>query len=65
MDAPDNSFDAGYLDGELAAITQLPSRRAHARISMAEPYDPMYAQGYADGYLNTTAVNAAARKDTR
>ncbi|CAM5493534.1 MULTISPECIES: hypothetical protein [Streptomyces] len=56
---PDDSFEAGMLDGELAAMTGLNSRRAHARISMAEQYDPMYAQGYSDGYLNTTALNAA------
>ncbi|MFE1767273.1 hypothetical protein ACFW81_24025 [Streptomyces angustmyceticus] len=65
MDAPDNSFDTGYLDGELAAITGLPSRRAHARIAMAEDHDPLYAQGYSDGYLNATAINAATAKDTR
>lgn len=60
----DKSFDAGYLDGELAAVTKLPSHRAHTRIAMAEQYDPMYAQGYADGYLNATAVNAALRDST-
>lgn len=58
----DQAFDAGYLDGELAAITRLPARRVHARISMAEQHDPIYAQGYSDGYLNATAVNAARRQ---
>nr|WSX25507.1 hypothetical protein OG690_38130 [Streptomyces tubercidicus] len=62
MTATDNTFDAGYLDGELAAITGLPARRAHARIAMAEPYDRLYAQGYSDGYLNATAVNNALRQ---
>ncbi|MGY5127367.1 hypothetical protein [Streptomyces nigrescens] len=57
-----NTFDAGYLDGELAAITGLPARRAMARASMADQHDPLYAQGYADGYLNATAVNAALRQ---
>ncbi|MGY0065152.1 hypothetical protein ACWY4P_53525 (plasmid) [Streptomyces sp. LZ34] len=56
---PDNSFEAGYLDGELAAMTGLDSRRATARIEMAADYDPMYAQGYSDGYLHATALNAA------
>ncbi|MFD8626647.1 hypothetical protein ACFV4E_22650 [Streptomyces hygroscopicus] len=56
---PDDSFEAGYLDGELAAMTGLNSRRATARMAMAEQHDPMYAQGYSDGYLNTTALNAA------
>lgn len=56
---PDASFEAGYLDGEIAAATSLPSRRAHAIASMAEQYDPMWAQGYADGYLHVTAINAA------
>ncbi|PBC72329.1 MULTISPECIES: hypothetical protein [unclassified Streptomyces] len=65
MNAPDNSFEDGYLDGGLAALTGLPSRRAHARIAMAEQYDPLYAQGYSDGYLNTTAVNAALRDSAR
>ena len=57
-----NSYDAGYFDGELAAITKLPARRAMARASMADQHDPLYAQGYADGYLNATAVNAALRQ---
>lgn len=56
---PEQSFNAGYLDGELAAMTGLSSRRATARIEMAADYDPMYAQGYSDGYLNATDVNAA------
>ena len=54
-----NAYDAGYTDGELAAITGLPSRRAHARASMADQYDPLYAQGYIDGYLHAIQVNAA------
>ncbi|WP_039942937.1 hypothetical protein [Streptomyces himastatinicus] len=56
---PDDSFDAGFLDGELAVMEGLSSARAHARIEMAELYDPMYAQGYSDGYLHATAFNAA------
>lgn len=63
--SPDASFEAGYLDGELAAATGLPSRRAHARISMAEQHDPMYAEGYSDGYLHVTAINAALAEKER
>lgn len=58
-DENDNSYTTGYSDGELAAITRLSSRRAHARAAMADQYDPLYAQGYIDGYLHQTAVNAA------
>ncbi|MGV9278125.1 hypothetical protein [Streptomyces griseosporeus] len=54
-----NSYNDGYTDGELAATTHLSSRRVHARASMADPYDPQYAQGLIDGYLHTIQVNAA------
>ncbi|MBP5918716.1 hypothetical protein F3K34_43820 [Streptomyces sp. LBUM 1486] len=57
----EDSYNTGYSDGELAAITKLPARRAHARASMADQYDPLYAQGYTDGYLHQTQVNAALR----
>jgi hypothetical protein len=60
-----NSYDDGYTDGELAAITHLPSRRVHARAAMADPYDPLYAQGLIDGYLHATAVNAALTNKQR
>lgn len=49
--AGDPSYNAGELDGELAAITGLPSDRVHARAAMAHPYDPDYAAGLVDGYL--------------
>lgn len=58
---PKTSYDAGLLDGELAAVSRLSSRRAHARAAMADDYDPLYAQGYMDGYLHQTEVNAAHR----
>jgi hypothetical protein len=51
-----NSYNDGYTDGELAAITHLSSRRIHARASMADPYDPLYAQGLIDGYLHQIQV---------
>lgn len=60
----DSSYNDGYTDGELAAITHLSSARVHARAAMADMYDPLYAQGLTDGYLHAIAVNAAlAEKD--
>jgi hypothetical protein len=56
---PDTSYDQGLIDGELAAITKLPACRAMAIASMADQYDPLYAQGYGDGYLHGIQVNAA------
>ncbi|MGP3737987.1 hypothetical protein ACTWJ9_33295 (plasmid) [Streptomyces sp. GDS52] len=54
-----DSYNDGLLDGELAAITHLSSARVHARAAMADPHDPLYAQGLIDGYLHAIAVNAA------
>lgn len=60
----DDSYNAGYFDGELDAISKLPAAEATARASMADPYDPLWAQGYADGYLNQIQVAyALAQKD--
>ncbi|MGW1870969.1 hypothetical protein ACWCPS_36190 [Streptomyces mauvecolor] len=58
------SYNHGEADGELAAFTGLASARVHARAWMAEQHDPMYAQGYIDGYLAETARNAALRNRT-
>lgn len=57
----DPSYRDGRLDGQLAAITRLSSRRAHARAAMAAQYDRAYADGYMDGFLDQTAANAAHR----
>lgn len=57
-----NSYDQGYTDGEFAALEKLSSRRAHARAAMADDHDPLYAQGYIDGYLHQIAVTAALRE---
>lgn len=51
----DTSYNHGYTDGEFAAIEKLPARRVLARAAMADEYDPLYAQGYADGYLDQIA----------
>lgn len=55
----DDSFNTGLIDGEIAATTRLSARRAHARAAMADQYDPLYAQGYIDGYLHGIELNAA------
>lgn len=56
---PDNdaSYEAGFLDGELDAISKLPAALATARASMAALHDPMWAQGYDDGFLHAIALN--------
>ena len=60
-----NSYNDGYTDGELAAITNLPSRRVHARAAMADQHDALYAQGLIDGYLHAIQVNAALTEKNR
>lgn len=60
-----DSYKDGYTDGELAAITKLPARRVHARASMADPYDTLYAQGLVDGFLHAIQVNAALAEKGR
>jgi hypothetical protein len=60
-DQEPGSYEQGRLDGQLAALTRLPSRRAHARAAMARPYDPAYADGYLDGFDHQTDINAQLR----
>jgi hypothetical protein len=55
----DKSYNAGYTDGELDAISKLPAAMANTRISLAEPHDPLWAQGYTDGYLDEIQRNHA------
>ncbi len=55
----DDSYNAGYFDGELDAISKLPARTAMARVSMADQYDQLWADGYADGYLHQIQVTYA------
>ena len=59
-----SSYGAGYFDGELDAISKLPAAEATARASMADPYDPLWAQGYADGYLNQIQTTYALTQQT-
>lgn len=63
--ADGGSYNDGYFDGELAAITKLPARRVHARASMADAYDPLWAQGYIDGYLHQIQVTHALAEKTK
>ncbi|MGW2725533.1 hypothetical protein [Streptomyces sp. NPDC001492] len=58
----DPNYQAGLLDGELDAIGKLPAATAMARASMADPYDPAWAQGYADGFQNGIEAVAALRQ---
>lgn len=53
-----DSFNVGYLDGELAAeVAGLDPQRANAIADMADDHDPLYAQGYYEGYWSRHAVN--------
>ncbi|WP_329126198.1 hypothetical protein [Streptomyces sp. NBC_01353] len=49
----DKSWDDGFIDGELAAISGLSARRALARHEMANDHDPMYAAAYWESYART------------
>lgn len=55
----DNSYNAGYFDGELDVISKLPARMVLDRASMAQAYAPLWAQGYSDGYLHQIQVTYA------
>jgi hypothetical protein len=60
----DNSYNVGYFDGELDAISKLPAAMATDRAAMAEQYDPLWTQGYSDGYLHQIQVTyALAQKE--
>ena len=54
----DSSYETGFLDGELDAITQLPADLHTARASWGDLYDPMWAAGYTDGFIHATTLNA-------
>ncbi|MEU5043226.1 hypothetical protein [Streptomyces griseorubiginosus] len=60
----DDAYQAGFLDGELDAISKLPAALATARASMAEPHNPMWAQGYDDGFIHATTINALDRENS-
>lgn len=54
-----DSYNIGYFEGELDAITHLPRSIALARVSMAGAHNHLWAQGYQDGYLHQTQVTQA------
>lgn len=54
-----NSYEDGYFDGELDAISKLPAHTAMNRVAMADQYDPLWADGYADGFLHQIQVTYA------
>ena len=60
-----DSYNAGCFDGQLDALAKFPARQAMERASMADPYDPLWAQGYSDGYLHGIQLNAALMEKER
>ncbi len=52
-----NSYDTGYLDGCLAAVDKTPASIVLSRAAAADEHDPLWAQGYDDGYLHQIAIN--------
>jgi hypothetical protein len=54
-----DSYDDGYFDGELDAISKLPAIQVEARASMGAEHDDLWAQGYSDGYLNQIQITYA------
>ena len=62
----DQSYGAGYFDGELDAIAKLPSALAHSRAAMADEHDEDWAQGYIDGYqAQIQATHTLAQEASR
>ena len=57
------SYETGYLDGRLAATDKTPSSIVLSRATTADQYDPLWAQGYNDGYLDQTTLHAALREE--
>lgn len=57
-----NSYETGYLDGRLAAVDKTPASIVLSRAAAADLYDPLWAQGYDDGYIDQTALHAALRE---
>lgn len=51
------SYQAGFLDGELDAVSQLPAEMHTVRASWGDLHDPMWAAGYTDGFIHATTLN--------
>lgn len=58
----ENSYDIGYLEGQLAAVDKTPSSIVMSRAAAAEPHDLLWAYGYNDGFIDQTNHNAALRE---
>lgn len=56
----DNSWDTGYSEGDRDATNGLTETVARGRAEQADPYDPLWAAGYWDGYLHRAAVLACS-----
>lgn len=54
---PDDTYASGFLDGELDAISNLPAHLHTARASWGDLYNPIWAQGYTDGFIHATTLN--------
>lgn len=57
-----NSYETGYLEGQLAAVDKTPSSIVMSRAAAAEPHDLLWAYGYNDGFIDQTNHNAALRE---
>lgn len=55
--ANDDAYQTGFLDGELDAISKLPAELHTVRASWGDLHDPMWAEGYSDGFIHALAFN--------
>ncbi|NUQ95823.1 MAG: hypothetical protein HOY79_04440 [Streptomyces sp.] len=55
----DETYNNGFLDGELDAISKLPAALHTVRASWGDLYAPVWAQGYTDGFQAATETNHA------
>jgi hypothetical protein len=62
-DTADQAWDNGWRDGERAALDGLSEDTARDRAEEADRFRPMYAAGYWEAYLSTTATQAARNTD--
>lgn len=58
-DGQNGAYNLGYTEGELDALEKLPAAMADNRAALADDHDPLWAQGYMDGYLAEIARNYA------
>ena len=58
----ENSYETGYLEGQLDAVDKTPSSIVMSRAAAAAPHDLLWAYGYNDGFIDQTNHNAALRE---